>query len=206
MQYPQASGFFSIAHDGLERHASHSKSLPSPHNTHPHSSYLYRRHVLKTRLKNDTAPLYLRGTAELVNPARAHQINFKPSAVFVIMVSTLYREIPSSFRSRKAEDPRVRDWDRRKLLIKLFWYSRLQTALPAHLSIASLMEKMAVDKKNKSGRKAVVLLDSIGHVFGQEPTLVEDDVLARALTNHLVVVPPKRGVSHVPGFLIFISQ
>jgi hypothetical protein len=71
-----------------------------------------------------------------------------------------------------------------------------QTKVPAHLDVDSLMEKMAVDKKNKGGRKAVVLLDSIGHVHREEPILVDDEVLARALSDHLAVDPAEQGMAN----------
>jgi pentafunctional AROM polypeptide len=74
-----------------------------------------------------------------------------------------------------------------------------QTKVPAHLDVDSLMEKMAVDKKNKGGRKAVVLLDSIGHVHREEPILVDDEVLARALSDHLAVDPAKQGLANNNG-------
>ena len=56
------------------------------------------------------------------------------------------------------------------------------------------MEKMAVDKKNKGGKKAVVLLSSLGKVAKEEPVLVEDDVIERVLSEYLSVVPPGKGV------------
>lgn len=56
------------------------------------------------------------------------------------------------------------------------------------------MEKMAVDKKNKGGKKAVVVLSSMGVVWSKEPVQVEDQLIERVISEYIVVVPPKDGL------------
>lgn len=69
-----------------------------------------------------------------------------------------------------------------------------QITVPAHLTVPALMEKMAVDKKNKGGKKAVVVLSSVGGVWSKEPVLVEDQLIERVISEYIVVVPPKDGL------------
>lgn len=70
----------------------------------------------------------------------------------------------------------------------------IQITVPAHLTVPALMEKMAVDKKNKGGKKAVVVLSSVGGVWSKEPVLVEDQLIERVISEYIVVVPPKDGL------------
>lgn len=70
----------------------------------------------------------------------------------------------------------------------------MQTKVPSHLLVPDMMEKMAVDKKNKGGKKAVVLLQCVGEVKEKIPVLVEDDVIERVLSEYVCVMPPGAGM------------
>jgi len=54
----------------------------------------------------------------------------------------------------------------------------LPTALPDGLTVESLLAKMAVDKKNRQGAKAVNLLAKIGQVYGRRAQPVPDAAIA----------------------------
>lgn len=81
----------------------------------------------------------------------------------------------------------------------------LPTRIPAHLAASALLDKMSVDKKNKGGRKELVMLTGIGSVRSQPAytTMVPDHVL------HLLLEPtigvesvgdtPITGSLSVPG-------
>eukprot|EP01134_Creolimax_fragrantissima_P004938 CFRG4938T1 len=83
--------------------------------------------------------------------------------------------------------------------IKLY---RLPTVTPRHLTVPDMMEKMAVDKKNKGGVKAIVVLRSLGLVDSREPVLLGDDIITRVLSEYIRVVPTDKaikGTLRVPG-------
>uniref|UniRef100_A0A7S1NAR1 Pentafunctional AROM polypeptide n=1 Tax=Eutreptiella gymnastica TaxID=73025 RepID=A0A7S1NAR1_9EUGL len=77
--------------------------------------------------------------------------------------------------------------------------------LPIHmpkLTIPDLMEKMCVDKKNKGGKKYIVLLDAIGSCHMRKPVPVEDPLIEFILSPSVLVHPAKGPVNctiTVPG-------
>lgn len=56
-----------------------------------------------------------------------------------------------------------------------------------------MMEKMAVDKKNKGGVKAIVVLKGVGVCLEKHPLPVADELIQRVLTEFIVVQPPGNG-------------
>jgi pentafunctional AROM polypeptide len=77
--------------------------------------------------------------------------------------------------------------------------------LPIHmpqLTVPDLMEKMAVDKKNKGGKKYITLLNSIGSCHMNKAIPVEDPLIEFILSPAVVVQPPSKPVNctiQVPG-------
>eukprot|EP00667_Euglena_gracilis_P001208 EG_transcript_1208 len=70
------------------------------------------------------------------------------------------------------------------------------------LEVTDLMEKMAVDKKNKGGKKYVTLLECIGRCHMQKAIPVEDPTIELILSEAVVVHPagqPVRCTMTVPG-------
>ena len=81
---------------------------------------------------------------------------------------------------------------------------KLPTHVPAECGADEIVERMGVDKKNKNGRKELVLLTSIGSVKSQPAytTTVSDQQLYALLTPSITVVPPAsspHGHVSVPG-------
>eukprot|EP01137_Pigoraptor_chileana_P019147 Opistho-2@79752 len=64
---------------------------------------------------------------------------------------------------------------------------KLDPTFPEHLAIPALMEKMAVDKKNSGGKKAVVVLKSIGKVNVKTAVYIQDALIVRVLSSHVTV-------------------
>jgi pentafunctional AROM polypeptide len=54
----------------------------------------------------------------------------------------------------------------------------LPTTLPEGLAVSDLLARMAIDKKNRGGNKAVVLLSALGAVYQRRAVPVADAVLA----------------------------
>eukprot|EP00123_Amoebidium_parasiticum_P017496 comp23872_c0_seq2/m.41864 comp23872_c0_seq2/g.41864 ORF comp23872_c0_seq2/g.41864 comp23872_c0_seq2/m.41864 type:complete len:823 (-) comp23872_c0_seq2:45-2513(-) len=87
-------------------------------------------------------------------------------------------------------------------LVRCLQLYGLDPTLPRHLSVPDMMEKMAVDKKNKGGKKAVVILKEVGAVLEKKAVGVEDGLIERVLCEHVVVVSTEKGVEgtvRVPG-------
>eukprot|EP00668_Euglena_longa_P033180 GGOE01042710.1.p1 GENE.GGOE01042710.1~~GGOE01042710.1.p1 ORF type:complete len:1501 (+),score=423.57 GGOE01042710.1:568-4503(+) len=78
---------------------------------------------------------------------------------------------------------------------------KLPTLMPK-LEVTDLMEKMAVDKKNKGGKKFITLLECIGRCHMLKAIPVEDPTIELILSEAVVVDPPRQPVScsmAVPG-------
>lgn len=79
----------------------------------------------------------------------------------------------------------------------------LPTKVPQRSLPAQLIEKMAVDKKNKGGRKEIVMLTSIGSVRANPyTTSVTDDQLLALLSQDVTIIPSQskpHGEVAVPG-------
>ena len=78
----------------------------------------------------------------------------------------------------------------------------LPTELPAGLAMDDLMDRMAVDKKNKGGKKAVVILAGIGATYQKRATIVQDQAIRTVLSPALTIIPPPARVTAalaVPG-------
>jgi pentafunctional AROM polypeptide len=80
----------------------------------------------------------------------------------------------------------------------------LPTKVPAHLSPKDLLDKMSIDKKNKNGKKELVMLTGIGSVKSSPKytTMIPDEHLHRLLSPSIGVSPcsgPIRGELAVPG-------
>jgi len=55
--------------------------------------------------------------------------------------------------------------------------------MPRGLVLEDLMEKMAVDKKNKGGKKAIVMLTGIGNLLERKATLTDDEPIRRVIIH-----------------------
>ena len=78
----------------------------------------------------------------------------------------------------------------------------LPVVMPRGLDIADLMEKMAVDKKNKGGKKAIVLLRDIGTLVERKSILVDDTPIEKILSLALELLPVETQIKatlRVPG-------
>ena len=79
----------------------------------------------------------------------------------------------------------------------------LPLAIPEEGShTATLMKKMALDKKNVGGKKKCVILTRIGACLNDVAQLVDDSLLLRSVSKPIVVVPPSapiQGSIRVPG-------
>jgi 3-dehydroquinate synthetase len=64
----------------------------------------------------------------------------------------------------------------------------LPTALPAALSPASMLARMAVDKKTHNGWKHVVFVSAIGECGGRAEPVADTDMLA-VISRRVAVVP-----------------
>eukprot|EP01063_Lacrimia_lanifica_P012514 TRINITY_DN19177_c0_g1_i1.p1 TRINITY_DN19177_c0_g1~~TRINITY_DN19177_c0_g1_i1.p1 ORF type:complete len:1486 (+),score=579.95 TRINITY_DN19177_c0_g1_i1:68-4525(+) len=73
---------------------------------------------------------------------------------------------------------------------------KLPVAIPAELEWEGLLAKMAVDKKNKGGKKFISLLERIGKCVNNKAIAVEDKDIASVLA-HGVEVVPLEGDRHV---------
>eukprot|EP00906_Rhabdomonas_costata_P026554 RCo037837 len=67
----------------------------------------------------------------------------------------------------------------------------LPTAVPSFLSLGDLMEKMAVDKKNKGGKKYIVLLKTLGECAEKKGIAVADEIIELIFSHTVTVSPPK---------------
>ena len=77
----------------------------------------------------------------------------------------------------------------------------LPTHAPDSLAPTAILEKMAVDKKNRGGVKYIVLIEAIGDA-GKRAHPVPDAPILRVLSPGLVLLPPGRPLSaavRVPG-------
>eukprot|EP00124_Ichthyophonus_hoferi_P004631 Ihof_evm1s535 gene=Ihof_evmTU1s535 len=70
----------------------------------------------------------------------------------------------------------------------------LDPTLPGHLLVNDLMDKMGVDKKNKGGMKAVVVIKEVGTVYDKKPVPISDSLIRKVLAEHIIVVPAPLGV------------
>ncbi|KAJ9467273.1 Pentafunctional AROM polypeptide [Diplonema papillatum] len=89
-------------------------------------------------------------------------------------------------------------------ITRLLQQYKLPTAIPQQLTVVGLMEKMAVDKKNKGGKKYISLLERIGKCVNNAATAVEDDVIAPVIAHSVEVKPVQKGAKmnvtlSVPG-------
>lgn len=66
------------------------------------------------------------------------------------------------------------------------------------LTVNNLLDIMKVDKKNSGAQKKVVLLSRIGKTYEEKATVVEDVVIARALSEAVTVVPSPSGPKNSP--------
>jgi pentafunctional AROM polypeptide len=87
-------------------------------------------------------------------------------------------------------------------LVRIFKSFGLPTRIPLHLSTDLILDKMAIDKKNRGGVKKMVMLLKIGKVHSQPYTHSVDDNLCRLiLSRGMCVIPsgPVSGSLRVPG-------
>jgi len=89
-----------------------------------------------------------------------------------------------------------------KRVKKVFQAYGLPVDMPQGLYVKDIIETMAVDKKNKDGKKHIVLLNSIGETRGPPwTTAVDDQIIERILAPGLIPIPrgPLNGAVRVPG-------
>eukprot|EP01062_Namystynia_karyoxenos_P032620 TRINITY_DN24049_c0_g1_i1.p1 TRINITY_DN24049_c0_g1~~TRINITY_DN24049_c0_g1_i1.p1 ORF type:complete len:1542 (+),score=476.87 TRINITY_DN24049_c0_g1_i1:100-4725(+) len=66
---------------------------------------------------------------------------------------------------------------------------RLPTTMPRGLSVEGLMGKMAVDKKNKGGKKYISLVERIGKCYMNTAVAIEDPDIEVALARGVIIKP-----------------
>eukprot|EP01060_Flectonema_neradi_P004458 TRINITY_DN12889_c1_g3_i1.p1 TRINITY_DN12889_c1_g3~~TRINITY_DN12889_c1_g3_i1.p1 ORF type:complete len:1520 (+),score=376.75 TRINITY_DN12889_c1_g3_i1:67-4560(+) len=66
---------------------------------------------------------------------------------------------------------------------------KLPVAVPPQLSLDGLMQKMAVDKKNKAGDKYISLLERIGKCVQNRAIKVGDEVIKQVLASAVEILP-----------------
>ena len=87
-------------------------------------------------------------------------------------------------------------------LIRCLQAYHLPVVMPKGLEVPDLMEKMAVDKKNKGGKKAIVLLRDIGALVQRKSLIIDDAPIEKILSPALEVTPLEGQVTaslRVPG-------
>eukprot|EP01061_Rhynchopus_euleeides_P046823 TRINITY_DN9073_c0_g3_i2.p1 TRINITY_DN9073_c0_g3~~TRINITY_DN9073_c0_g3_i2.p1 ORF type:complete len:1550 (+),score=597.62 TRINITY_DN9073_c0_g3_i2:119-4651(+) len=74
-------------------------------------------------------------------------------------------------------------------IIRCLQSFRLPVVLPTTLSLDGLMAKMAIDKKNKGGKKYVALLERIGKCVNNRAIAVDDADIMASLAHSVEIVP-----------------